>query len=496
MYLKVISLLFILASPTQVISFNFFEELTKALEQPGRFYARYLNTSDAYCEFKGYAPGGNKVIVQKIIAPVAKMEQDVLSGLTANLGTLVDAVDNGGMILQGIETIQKVSKFASKLSGALGAFGIGLAVLDAFTSPSPQDILDQANKAIEKLTDEVNERLDEMKGYVDQKTIHLEKDLISREYKSLFKMWGNCLKEVSEIEVNECQEDAVKDIMAARPKFALFSNQVQANKELPVYDTKRIETSLITFRDYVILCLGSISALTATYAELPAMKKKFHRYAEDLNNEIRWSTRYAQNAVSMIKKMHYGRDYCNKTLNCKTNEQWEGWWTSSTHVENKLACTCVFDGADIASHKCGKDVFVRMDRHYNLDKWGYQWYETNQNWEIKKNWEDGGKWIALKRLHGDHDYVAKLKESVDNYWQGSLLDLLPSWKALHVIKLSKRDEMEYQDERYGAQKDWKRMRSKNYERRRRQVKDEMAIEMDSQYAEGGEKNVDEFYTNE
>ncbi|XP_066919590.1 uncharacterized protein [Clytia hemisphaerica] len=343
-------------------------------------------------------------------------------------------------------------------------------IFAGFTKPSErrktQDILDKANEAIEKLTDEVNHRLDEMKGYVDQKTINLEKDLAGREYKSLFKMWGNCLKETTKEKVDECQEDATKDIMAARPKFALFSSKVYANQKLSTYDVKRLEAALVTFRDYVVLCLASLSALTATYADSPSHKLVFSRYAKDLNNEIRWSALYVRNAVSMIEKMHTDGDYCKETMSCKTKEIWEGW--PGAHTQQSVDCHCVFDRADVSSHTCIEDVRIRWDRNFKSP--GYKWYTT-----YKKGWKESGEVIALKLFH-ERPYMKQLKEAISHYWQNTLLDVVPSWEKLEV-KLPKGDQMEFEDERYGAERDWRSMRSMDYERRRQQVEDEMAMEM-------------------
>eukprot|EP00111_Clytia_hemisphaerica_P018510 TCONS_00054783-protein len=452
MYSKLFLLLFLLVSPNQVSG------------RKGLYYARHLPRGE-YCSFKGYVPGGNKVTVKRITAPTAKMEDGILGAFGSNMGKIVAGTQGNELIMKGLSKLGKLAKIAPKLGTALGIFGIGLGIVQAFTDPSPQDILDKANEAIRKLTDEVNHRLDEMKGYVDHKTINLEKDLAGREYKSLFKMWGNCLKETTKKKVDECQEDAAKDIMAARPKFALFSSKVHANQKLSTFDVKRLEAALLLFRDYVVLCLASLSALTATYADSPSHKLDFSRYAKDLNNEIKWSALYVRNAVSMIEKMHTDGDYCKETVSCKTKEIWEGW--PGAHTQQSVDCQCVFDRAGVSSHTCHENVMIRWDGKRKLgNDWTY--YTTFQ-----KNWEEGGKWIALKLFH-ERPYMKKLKEAISNYWQNTLLDVVPSWEKLEV-RLPKGDQM--------AERDWRSMRSMDYERRRQQVEDEMAMEMDSQYAE-------------
>ncbi|XP_066916218.1 uncharacterized protein [Clytia hemisphaerica] len=286
--------------------------------------------------------------------------------------------------------MKKLASIAPKLGNALGLFGIGLGIVQAFVDPSPQDILDKANEAIAKLTNQMNDRLEEMQGYVDQKTINLEKNLIEREYKSLFKLWGNCVREVRKAKVDECQEDAAKDIIASRPKFAMFGDNIINNKELSDYDIKRIEASLITFRDWVAMALGSLSAITATYANNPYKRREFQRYAEDLNAEIEYAKKYVQNAVAMIRRMHTDGNNCHDTFKCTTFDIWEGWPSKNTAKEVK--CTCVYDRAELSSHTCLKKVSIRWDGRENLGS-SYIWFNTKLN-----DWKKSGEWVAKKLL--------------------------------------------------------------------------------------------------
>ena len=375
--------------------------------------------------------------------------------------------------MQALGKLKQLSSIAPKLGNAVGLFGIGLGIVQAFVDPSPQDVLDKANEAIAKLTNEMNDRLDEMKGYVDDRTLNLEKDLIDREYKSLFKLWGNCLKEVRKAQVDECQEDATKDIVAARPKFAVFSDRVINNQVLSVYEVKRLEANLITFRDYVALSLASLSAITATYANNYYKRLEFQRYATDLNNEIEFAKNYVRNAVAMIKRMHTDGNHCQDTFHCKTGDYWEGW--PAVHTFNTVTCTCVFDRAEVSTHTCGKEVWIRWDGKKNLGS-NYYYFDTKIT-----DWGKSGEWVA-RRLLAEHDYVNKLKQSIHNYWQGEVVDLIPAWEGLKVITVSG-DEMESNDEQSVVQQDWMSERSANYQRRLQKVKEEMAMERDAMYAE-------------
>uniref|UniRef100_A0A7M5V6U0 Uncharacterized protein n=1 Tax=Clytia hemisphaerica TaxID=252671 RepID=A0A7M5V6U0_9CNID len=350
-------LFFLVVSPLQVFS--------------KYFYARHF-TLGPNCEFKGYAPGGNKIMVQKIEAPVATMQKGLFAGLAGNMKKGAAGAQHSVMLLKGFG---KLANIAPKLGPALGLFGVAFSIVKSFTDPSPQDILDQANKAIAELTEEVNNRLDEMKGYVEEKVIKLEKDLIEREYQSLFRIWSNCLKETTKEKVDECQEDAAKDIMGARPKFAIFWDRVQSNEMFPGYDVKRLEANLLTFRDYVILCFASLSALTASLENEPGKKLDYQRYANDLNYEIDWSVKYVKNAFDIIRRMHIGGNNCKDTFKCtRLKEVWEGW--PGAHTQDFRLCSCVFDRADVSTMKCEEKIMIRVDGKTKLPT--YQWYYTGK----------------------------------------------------------------------------------------------------------------------
>ena len=81
-------LLFLVVSPHQIAGFEFMFPPEK--EPDGWIYAKTGTTGD-YCWFKGYIPGGNKVMVQKISAPTAEMEEGMFGGLQSNMGKIVAA---------------------------------------------------------------------------------------------------------------------------------------------------------------------------------------------------------------------------------------------------------------------------------------------------------------------------------------------------------------------------------------------------------------------
>ena len=198
---------------------------------------------------------------------------------------------------------------------------------------------------------------------------------------------------------------------------------------------------------------------------------------KDLNNEINWSVKYVKNAVSLISKMHTDGDYCRETFSCKGSVVKEPGWLGIVWVQvaNKVACSCVFDRAEPLSHTCKEDVNVRSDGRRGAHRY-YLWSSQNAGWY------NAGKARANELLHDRFDrFIYNMGETIKNYWQNSLLDLIPSWQKLEV-KIPSSDEMEFQDEEYGAERNWRSMRSEGYRRRRQQVDEEMAVENDSKYA--------------
>ncbi|MEO0685233.1 MAG: hypothetical protein AAFY76_09360 [Cyanobacteria bacterium J06649_11] len=439
------------------------------------YYGKYQNRGKV-CTFKGYVPGGNVVTVKRITAPSAKLEKGIFGGLAGNMGKASAAVQHSTMLLKGFG---KLAEIAPKLGPAMGLFGVAFSTFSAFTKPTAQDILDKVNDAIGKLTTEMNNRLDEMQGYVEQKTMNLEKDLVSREYKSLFHLWINCLKEVTKEEVNECQEDAAKTIMAARPKFAIFSDKVQANEMPSVYDIKRIETSLVVFRDYVLLNLACLSALIATLKDEPSQHAKYERYAKDLNADIEWCAKYARNAVSIIQRMHTRGDYCEETMKCtKLSELKEGWFLG-VHTADNLKCHCVFDRADLSTQTCEYYILIRRDGKRGLAGYHY-FFAPTSNREAALKFK-AKKLIEEKRV----PFINALKNVITNYWDNEILDVVSDWESLKVEGISS-DQMTTDEEVQMRRQAM--VLSDNFDRRQKQVEYEMAVELDMLYDTRGNNN--------
>ena len=55
--------------------------------------------------------------------------------------------------------------------------------------PTAKEILACVNKAVSELTDEVNTKMNQMKGYIDSSLVALMKKLIDNKYKNYYSLW-------------------------------------------------------------------------------------------------------------------------------------------------------------------------------------------------------------------------------------------------------------------------------------------------------------------
>ena len=144
------------------------------------------------------------------------------------------------------ETLVNTAKY---LAPAVGIIGSVMGTIAGDKTPTPDNILEATNKAFEKMTEEVDNRIDEMKKYVDQEIIGLLKDMNHQKYKFLYSYWTGCIKGPAN-ETELCQREANRLIQASINDFALYSDQfdrktLQFIPALTDEKIKRVEVNLI-----------------------------------------------------------------------------------------------------------------------------------------------------------------------------------------------------------------------------------------------------------
>ena len=241
---------------------------------------------DGNCKYSGYIPGGGIPNIKPITAPVAKLPGNALAEI-AGVG------EKGTKMA---ETALKVGEAFAKSGSALAAaapgvgaalavVGTGFGFLSDEFKVKPEDILKAVNKAFKELTDAINDRLEQMKGYIDQKIINLKKELVNQEYTTLFESFTGCIDGpgLTKKKVNDCVMRVEKRIKASRGKFmparenmkqwnpsskvphSRYYFEKHPSKAPPYVRVKEMEAVMLTFRDFANLHLLVLSSLINTF---------------------------------------------------------------------------------------------------------------------------------------------------------------------------------------------------------------------------------------
>jgi len=293
--------------------------------------------------------------------------------------------------------------------------------------PSAQDILDKCNEAIAELTEEVNKKMKAMENYVDSSIAESERNRITNEYKSAFRLWANCVKEPTEELNNKCQRDSAKHVVSRRPHFTPEATNLDG--AITMKQVMKLEAYMLAFRDYTNLVVMQLSTL-ANYYCLTRKDAKYaahycQQYADELISEATYLTNYAEKAIKAIKRGHWGKNQqgsCPDTLKCKSTDLKEGWL--STHTANKCECTC-----EISEKKqyCTTKFTVRVDGN------GYRAarYELKNYADIsgdKNFWAATNKYGKIMLEAFAHAYQEKNHAIMDKYWKQEVLDFVEEWK--------------------------------------------------------------------
>jgi len=383
------------------------------------------------CNYEGYAPGGKVKEVGQIKAPIAELAK---GGLSAALGGLVEASHVSSATANAVgEFVEKYAKVAPKLGASLGLFGAAFGFLDSVGKPSISDVMKSVNTAIQDLTDEMNEKLDQMMGYVDTRVINSERDTLQKQYRASFEFWKNCIREFTPAEADECQMDAAKLLVSSRALYTTSPDKVLAKKTLSSYERRQLEANLVLFRDYANLVILELTPLIAHHCENSKTDARSRalcqRFSQDLHNEVNMYIKYVDNAVKLIQRSHgttFGTTICHTTLSCGAqHEIKEGGWVKK-HTANWFECKCVIEDSNSKQY-CKMHGTIRTD-----GKKVYSQYFYPLTHGYAAGSEEFGRHIL-----GEASYVYQSKNGpvVTAYWQKNVLNIVPTWrKALEKAK--------------------------------------------------------------
>jgi len=367
------------------------------------------------CDYRGYAPGGKVREVSKIEAPQAKLAAkgigNVLAGIS-NEAAIGSAVANAVGAF-----VEAYAKSAPQLGAALGlfsaAFGGG--------GTGPDDILNAVNTAIADLTMEINQAMDSMMGYVDTRVINSEKEMMENQFKAQHRRWTFCLKEETTALATACQTDAAKRLVEDRPMYAIYEDTVTAGKEFDSFQRRKMEANLVLFRNYANLVVMELVPLIDIFCADPSQTYNCKRFSTDLNTELNFMIKYAQNAVQLILKGHGDRGVCPSTVSCgPLHEVWEGW--PGVHTADQFECTCVIEDSNTKQY-CKVNAYLRRDGKTGINNYYYYNYP-----ECHSNAEGCHRFAELTFWHEAERYQNENRPVVKAYWEAAVLNMIPQWK--------------------------------------------------------------------
>ncbi|EDO48428.1 predicted protein [Nematostella vectensis] len=270
--------------------------------------------------------------ITPVASPVCKGFDTALSD-SFGLGSATSA--NAAAVSAAVDGIKGLTKVATAAAKSFGVFGAAFGFVASLTAPSPDDILEKVNDAFEEITNEMNHRFEQMKDYVDQRVIQLYVDGLNSEYRAHATQWKNCL---TDRRLLQCQRQVLRDMEADGVEKFMSKEFHSKSKVSYPYDTKKLEASLIVFRDFASTylyalrtsanCLNVDDPLASaeekaerkqdfrsTLQDIETYGKMYHDYAVWAKEEIKQNQReYHENNIKSFKE----------TAHEKENSEWFG----------------------------------------------------------------------------------------------------------------------------------------------------------------------------
>lgn len=378
-------------------------------------------TRGSVCKPEKYIPGGSITTVQKIKAPVATLQKTLLGAIAKTGGN----VGNAGKIVGVMSKFSDVFKSASKMAPWMGALGAVFGFVGADDKPSAQDAVDATNKAIEQLTKEVNVRLEQMKGYVDQRVLDSESNWITRAYQSLSNHWTECIFYKTAHDVNKCLQRAFERLRAERVHFLLH----QGKNTLTRDEIKKLEVTFLTFRDYAMLNFLQLKSLADSFkAEEGKNAKDYYegylRLTVTVAKQLADYAKFVNNAIMSFYDKQI-KTSCAASFKCGgITKRIGASWPSKRHVSSHRDCYCKMRPDARSDQWCVHYVEVRVD--YILDTSQYKEYQlrvyTLDAATIKRS-----KQILFPLAH---TYWKTTSEVVRTYWYENVMKLVPLWEEI------------------------------------------------------------------
>lgn len=177
---------------------------------------------------------------------------------------------------------------------------------------------------------------------------------------------------------------------------------------------------MILFRNYANLVVQELIPLIDLFCDDPKQAYNCKRFSTDLNTELNFMIKYANNAVDLILKGHGVHGVCQDTVECgPLKDVWEGW--PGVHTADQFECKCVIEDSNTKQF-CKVNAYLRRD-----GKWPSGYYKYVYD-ECHSNAEGCERFAWLTFWHESERYQNENRPVVKGYWEASVLNMIPQWK--------------------------------------------------------------------
>ena len=206
---------------------------------------------------KGIQPSKLALYIKKIVPTKIADNAEAMQNV-------VDLAKTASEIVYGLNIATQVLGVAIPF---VGATSLVLGFLSDYRSAehTKTELLREVNSALSILTDSVNTRFDEMKTYVDESVIALEKSILDGEYQHMYNYLANCLEENDFGMRQTCMVDRCGYVKAGLPKFAIYMNSIKIMQKPTISMIKRIDANVPLLFTYITSLLIPCETILYTH---------------------------------------------------------------------------------------------------------------------------------------------------------------------------------------------------------------------------------------
>jgi len=413
----------------------------------------YINPGslDGKCTFKDieYKPAGRDISsidsITLAISPITKLQKNALERLAGNLKDFSNRGEQDANALSAWtkldnpkmhHAISQLSKLAPKLANAFGIFGLIFSLIQNDISTGIDEVRESMDKSFQDMTDKLNNKVGELKDYVDLRFIQYEQRKSSSNFASLQASWTQCLEiansSASDVaEIQECQESVVKAIIREDVNYMPYYEEKSSGTSLNTVQVKAVEALLKMFRSYVTLSITAINTVAISYKEKAFQscrrnQKSRTKYIKHVNKQVETIQNfksYIDWAIQQITTVHESRStanrsHCEATVKCTEREKnsEHGFGFADTYTVDRTTCSCLFDPILDKTQMCASTLTLRMDGKTDMPK--------NQNYRIFEASTENEALHAAKTdtlFAANNRYVEAFDRYVEKYWKAELL---------------------------------------------------------------------------